>query len=99
MDSVFSLSCPTGALKESRGGAGRQPLAPEARITLPWIFPFGIDIRFELAAANELLDIPDDGTPGDPKFSGQGEIFGRSRVFGEPLADLGFAGLIGPSSA
>jgi hypothetical protein len=35
------------------------------------VFPFGIDFGFELAAADEFLEVADDGAAGDPEFAGQ----------------------------
>jgi len=35
-------------------------------------FPFGIDFGFELAAANQFLEVADDGAAGDAKLAGEG---------------------------
>ena len=43
------------------------------------IFPLGIDLRFKLAPADQLLQVADDRPPRDPVFPGQGRDVGAFR--------------------
>ena len=42
----------------------------EKNLILPGGFPFGVDFGFELAAADEFLQVADDGAAGDAVLAG-----------------------------
>src|SRR5947209_20197639 len=51
------------------------------------IFPFGINFGFELATANQLLQVADNGAPGDAKFASEGGDVGTLAGFSKLLAN------------
>src|SRR5689334_7717318 len=51
------------------------------------LFPFRINVRLQLSAADKLLEIADDGASSDPEVAGQGRNIGPVVGFGQQLTN------------